>query len=66
MESFFALLQKNVLDRQRWGSRDEVHEAILFWIEQTYNRRRWQHALGKLRPVEYGPAFTSHAADVAA
>ncbi len=30
MESFFALLQNNVLDRQRWRSRDELHEAIVF------------------------------------
>ena len=24
MESFFSLLQKNVLDRRRWNSRDEL------------------------------------------
>ena len=28
MESFFALLQRNVLDRRRWNSRDELRIAI--------------------------------------
>jgi hypothetical protein len=27
MESFFALLQKHVLDRQRWTTRDELRRA---------------------------------------
>ena len=42
MESFFALLQKNVLDRQRWSSREELRLAIVIWIERTYHRRRRQ------------------------
>ncbi len=29
MESFFALLQKNVLDRQRWTTREELRLAIV-------------------------------------
>lgn len=53
MESFFALLQKNVLDRQRWTSREQLRLAIIVWIERTYNRRRRQRRLGKLTPVEY-------------
>ncbi len=35
MESWHALLQKNVLDRRRWRTRDELHEAIVFWTEHT-------------------------------
>ena len=62
MESWHALLQKNVLDRRRWRTRDELHNAVVFWIEHTYNRRRRQRALGKLTPVEYELAFTSQAA----
>ena len=46
MESWHALLQKNILDRRRWRTRDELHEAIVFWTEHTYNRRRRQRALG--------------------
>lgn len=53
MESFFALLQKNVLDRRPWTTRDELRIAITTWIERTYHRRRRQLALGRLTPVEY-------------
>lgn len=53
MESFFALLQRNVLDAKRWTSRDELRLGIVLWIERTYHRRRRQRALGKLTPVEY-------------
>jgi hypothetical protein len=30
MESWHALLRKNVLDRRRWRTRDELHEVIVF------------------------------------
>jgi transposase InsO family protein len=53
MESFFALLQRNVLDRQRWQTREELRLAIIVWIERTYHRRRRQRALGKLTPIEF-------------
>jgi transposase InsO family protein len=53
MESFFALLQKNVLDRRIWNTREELRIAIVRWIERTYHRRRRQAALGRLTPVEY-------------
>ncbi|APX32206.1 integrase [Brachybacterium sp. P6-10-X1] len=53
MESFFALLQKNVLDRKRWRTREELRIAIITWIERTYHRRRRQVRLGKLTPIEY-------------
>jgi transposase InsO family protein len=53
MESFFSLLQKNVLDRQRWANREELRVAIVIWIERTYHRRRRQRALGRLTPIEY-------------
>jgi transposase InsO family protein len=53
MESFFALLQRNVLDRQRWATRHELRLAIITWIERTYHRRRRQRRLGKLTPIEY-------------
>jgi transposase InsO family protein len=53
MESFFALLQKNVLDRQRWTSRHAFRLAIVSWIETRYHRRRRQRRLGKLTPIEF-------------
>ena len=53
MESFFSLLQKNVLDRQRWATREELRLAIVTWIEKSYHRRRRQRALGRLTPIEF-------------
>ncbi|WP_182540713.1 IS3 family transposase [Nocardioides ginsengisegetis] len=65
MESFFALLQKNVLDRRRWETRQELRIAIVTWIERTYHRRRRQDALGRLTPVEYEIIMTTPAAQAA-
>ena len=53
MEPFFSLLQKNVLNRRRWTTRDQLRLAILTWIEKTYHRRRRQDRLGRLTPIEY-------------
>ena len=53
MESFFSLLQKNVLNRQRWTSREQLRLAIVIWIEKTYHRRRRQDALGRMTPIEF-------------
>ncbi len=60
MESFFALLQKNVLDRRTWATREELRIAIVRWIERTYHRRRRQDALGRLTPIEYETIMTTH------
>ena len=65
MESFFALLQKNVLDRRTWATRQELRIAIVTWIERTYHRRRRQDALGRLTPVEYEAIMTTPAAQAA-
>ncbi len=53
MESFFALLQKNVLDRKRWRTREKLRIVIITWIDRTYYRRRRQARLGRLTPIEY-------------
>jgi putative transposase len=64
MESFFALLQKNVLNRRRWDTREDLRLAIITWIERTYHRRRRQRVLGRLTPTEYETIYntTAHAA----
>jgi len=63
MESFFALLQKNVLDQQRWTTRAELRLAIVTWIEKTYHRTRRQRRLGRLTPIEFETINrTAHAA----
>jgi transposase InsO family protein len=53
MESFFSLLQKNVLDRQRWQTREQLRLATVVWIERTYHRRRRQDTLGRMTPIEF-------------
>lgn len=65
MESFFALLQRNVLDRRRWTSRDQLRIAIITWIERTYHRRRRQTTLGRLTPIEYELIMTTPASQAA-
>jgi len=66
MESFWSLLQKNVLNTRSWRSREKLRYAIMLWIEHTYNRRRSQRGLGKLTPVEFELAFTNNVAQAAA
>ncbi|BBY52954.1 transposase subunit [Mycobacteroides abscessus subsp. abscessus] len=65
MESFFSLLQKNVLDRRRWNTRDELRIAIVTWIERTYHRRRRQTGLGRLTPIEFEAIMTPPASQAA-
>jgi transposase InsO family protein len=61
METFFSLLQKNVLNRRSWETREELRIAIVTWIERTYHRRRRQDALGRLTPVEFEVIMTASA-----
>jgi len=65
MESFFSLLQKNVLNRRTWATRDELRIAIVTWIERTYHRRRRQDGLGRLTPIEYETIMTTTATQAA-
>jgi transposase InsO family protein len=65
MESFFSLLQNNVLDRQSWDTRDQLRIAIVTWIERTYHRRRRQTGLGRLTPIEYELIMSQTAAQAA-
>ncbi len=65
MESFFSLLQKNVLNRRRWNTREELRIAIVTWIERTYHRRRRQTGLGRLTPIEFEAIMTPPASQAA-
>ena len=64
MESFFSL-QKNVLDRHPWTTREELRIAIVTWIERTYHRRRRQDTLGRLTPIEFETIMTAPATQAA-
>ena len=65
MDSFFALLQKNVLNRRSWATREQLRIAIVTWIERTYHRRRRQDTLGRLTPIEYETIMTTPATQAA-
>ena len=65
MESFFSLLQNNVLNRRSWATREDLRIAIVTRIERTYHRRRRQDALGRLTPIEYETIMTAPATQAA-
>ena len=65
MESFFGLLQNNVLDRRTWTTRRQLRTAIVTWIEKTYHRRRRQRGLSRLTPIEYETIMTPPASQAA-
>lgn len=65
MESFFSLLQKNVLNRRTWATREDLRIAIVTWIERTYHRRRRQDGLGRLTPIEFETIMTTSATQAA-
>ncbi len=47
MESFFNMLQKNVLDRRWWSSRQELRLAIVGYLEGRYNRKSRRRGFGE-------------------
>jgi putative transposase len=58
MESFFATLQRELLDRRRWQTRKELAGAIFEWIEAWYNPHRRHSSIGHLSPVAYERLYT--------
>jgi putative transposase len=53
MESFWGTLQLEVLDRQKWKTRDQLANAMFRWIECWYNSKRRHSSLGMLSPIEF-------------
>ncbi|MFD7406740.1 IS3 family transposase [Streptomyces sp. NPDC059866] len=53
MESFWARVQVELLDRRRWRTRLELSTALFEYLEIFHNRQRRHSALGILSPVEY-------------
>jgi putative transposase len=52
-ESFFATLEREVLNRRRFQSQAEARMAIFQWLEGWYNPHRRHSALGYLSPINY-------------
>jgi transposase InsO family protein len=53
MESFWARVQVELLDRKRWRTRLELSTALFDYLEIFHNRQRRHSALRMLSPVEY-------------
>ncbi len=53
MESFWARMQTELLNRKRWRTRLELANAIFEYLEIFHNRKRRHSALGMLTPTEY-------------
>ncbi len=53
IESFWARMQVELLDRQRWNTRIELANAIFEYLEIFHNRKRRHSALGMRTPVEF-------------
>lgn len=53
MESFWARVQVELLNRRRWRTRLELSTALFEYLEIFHNRQRRHSALGMLSPAEY-------------
>lgn len=53
MESFWARMQVELLNRRRWNTRLELANAIFEYLEIFHNRQRRHSSLGMLSPIEY-------------
>lgn len=61
VESFFATLQTELLDRRRWATRPELATAIFEYVECFYNPHQRHSALGYLSPNDYEHPRALHA-----
>jgi putative transposase len=52
-ESFFATLERELIGRCDWRTRDEARRAIFRYIETWYNRVRRHSTLGYVSPAQY-------------
>jgi putative transposase len=52
-ESFFATLEKDLLRRRSFATRQEARTAAVAYIETFYNAVRLHSTLDYLSPVEY-------------
>src|SRR5690606_27126573 len=62
MESFFATLQTELLDRREWETVAELKSAIFRFIEVFYNRKRRHSSLGYISPEEFETRYAQRKA----
>ena len=60
-ESFFSIIQRELLDRQRWTTRAELASAIFEYIEGWFNPRRRHSYCNMHSPNDYEAQHTNAA-----
>jgi putative transposase len=58
-ESFFATLEKELLEGSTWRGRNEARAALFEYIEVWYNRNRRHSSLGYVSPAEFEARLAS-------
>jgi transposase InsO family protein len=53
IESFWARLQTELLNRKKWKTRVELSTALFEYLEIFHNRNRRHSSPGMLTPIEY-------------
>jgi putative transposase len=53
VESFWARMQVELLNRKRWKTRVELANAIFEYLEIFHNRQRRHSSIGMHTPIEY-------------
>ena len=58
VESFFASLEWELIDRRHWRTREEARLEVFWWLEAVYNRTRRHSSPGYLSPMDYEARLT--------
>ena len=53
VESFFATLKRELVHRTRFETHEKARQALFWWIEVWYNRRRRHSSLGYVSPEQF-------------
>ena len=53
IESFFATLECELIDRRHWRTREEARLEVFWWLEAVYNRTRRHSSLEYRSPAGY-------------
>jgi putative transposase len=62
-ESFFATLEREVIDRHRFHNQIDARMAVFTWIESWYNPHRRHSSLGYRSPMNYERQALAHHCD---